>query len=120
MGNRALTLRPAALAIWASFLCEWQQRGRQKAQWVYVVGLFFAMLAPLLLAQLAFGTEGFAASGGGSNSGAVLSSSLPTEAPSTASTGVRISMAPLSMTSSPAMGMGIGAPPVDSFAGTCR
>ena len=58
-------LTPALAAVWASFLSEWQEAGRQKLRWVAVMVNIAAVLLPLLLAQLAFGSEGFAASGGG-------------------------------------------------------
>lgn len=58
-------LKPALAAVWASFLSEWQQVGRQKVRWAAVMVNIAAILLPLLLAQLAFGSEGFAASGGG-------------------------------------------------------
>ena len=58
-------LRPALAAVWASFLSEWQEVGRQKLRWVAVLVNIAAVLLPVLLAQLAFGSEGFAASGGG-------------------------------------------------------
>ena len=56
---------PVLLAVWASFLREWQEVGRQKIRWVAVLVNVAVLLVPLLLAQLAFGSEGFAASGGG-------------------------------------------------------
>lgn len=58
-------LTPALAAVWASSLSEWQQVGRQKVRWAAVLVNIAAILLPLLLAQLAFGSEGFAASGGG-------------------------------------------------------
>ena len=58
-------LTPALLAVWASFLREWQVVGRQKIIWVALLVNAVLLLIPLLLAQLAFGSEGFAASGGG-------------------------------------------------------
>ena len=58
-------LRPALLAVWASFLREWQEVGRQKVRWVAILANVALILVPLLLAQLAFGSEGFEASGGG-------------------------------------------------------
>ena len=57
--------RPALLAVWASFLREWQEVGRQKIRWIAIWLNIGLLLIPLLLAQLAFGSEGFAASGGG-------------------------------------------------------
>ena len=66
MTRLALTgLTPALLAVWASFLREWQEVGRQKIRWVAILVNVATLMAPLLLAQLAFGSEGFAASGGG-------------------------------------------------------
>ena len=59
------TCRPALLAVWASFLREWQEVGRQKIRWIAIWLNIGLLLIPLLLAQLAFGSEGFAASGGG-------------------------------------------------------
>lgn len=58
-------LRPVLLAVWASFLREWQEVGRMKIRWVAIWLNIGLLLLPLLLAQLAFGNEGFAASGGG-------------------------------------------------------
>ncbi len=58
-------LRPALLAVWASFLREWQEVGRMKIRWLATWLNIGLLLIPLLLAQLAFGSEGFAASGGG-------------------------------------------------------
>ena len=66
MTRLALTgLTPALLAVRASFLREWQEVGRQKIRWVAILVNVATLMAPLLLAQLAFGSEGFAASGGG-------------------------------------------------------
>ena len=58
-------LRPVLLAVWASFLREWQEVGRMKIRWVAIWLNIGLLLLPLLLAQLAFGNKGFAASGGG-------------------------------------------------------
>ena len=58
-------LTPALAAVWASFLSEWQQVGRQRVRWVAIMVNIAVVLLPLLLAQRAFGSEGFAASGGG-------------------------------------------------------
>ena len=58
-------LRPALLAVWASFLRQWQEVGREKVRWLAILVNVATLLIPLLLAQLAFGSEGFAASGGG-------------------------------------------------------
>ncbi len=58
-------LRPALLAVWASFLRQWQEVGREKVRWLAILVNVATILIPLLLAQLAFGSEGFAASGGG-------------------------------------------------------
>ena len=58
-------VRPPLLAVWASFLREWQEVGRQKIRWLAIFINVAVLLIPLLLAQLAFGSEGFAASGGG-------------------------------------------------------
>ena len=58
---------PAAAALWACFLREWQEYGRAKTEWTYRVVLAFVTVLPILLAQLAFGTAGFEASGGGDN-----------------------------------------------------
>lgn len=58
-------LRPALLAVWASFLCRWQEIGRAKVRLLSLLVNVATLLIPLLLAQLAFGSEGFAASGGG-------------------------------------------------------
>lgn len=58
-------LQPALLAVWASFLRQWQEVGRAKVRWLAVLVNVATLLLPLLLAQLAFGSEGFAASGGG-------------------------------------------------------
>ncbi len=60
-------LRPVLLAVWASFLREWQEVGRMKIRWVAIWLNIGLLLLPLLLAQLAFGNKGFAASGGGEN-----------------------------------------------------
>ena len=65
-------LRPALLAVWASFLCEWQEVGRKKVRWLAVLVNVALLLIPLLLAQLAFGSEGFAASGGGEHVAAFI------------------------------------------------
>ena len=58
-------LRPALLAVWASFLRQWQEVGREKVHWLAILLNVATLMIPLLLAQLAFGSEGFAASGGG-------------------------------------------------------
>ena len=60
-------LRPMLLAMWASFLRQWQEIGREKVRWLAILLNVATLLVPLLLAQLAFGSEGFAASGGGEN-----------------------------------------------------
>ena len=62
---RRAEVRPALLAVWASFLREWQEVGRQRVRWVAILMNVAIILVPLLLAQLAFGSEGFEASGGG-------------------------------------------------------
>ncbi len=56
---------PATVALWACFLREWQETARAKTEWTYRVVLAFVTVLPILLAQLAFGTTGFEASGGG-------------------------------------------------------
>ena len=59
--------RPVLLAVWATFILQWQEVGRQKIQWAALGLNLVALLVPMLLGQLAFGSEGFAATGGGKN-----------------------------------------------------
>lgn len=65
-------LAPVLLAVWASFLREWQEVGREKIRWVAVLANVAVLLIPLLLAQMAFGSDGFAASGGGEHVAAYI------------------------------------------------
>ena len=67
MPTRLHSMRPALLAIWASFVVHWQEFGREKAVNAAITGEVALLLVPLLLAQLAFGVGGFVASGGSDN-----------------------------------------------------
>lgn len=50
--------------VWASFVREWQEFGREKLRWV-AIGFSMALsLLPIILAERAFGSHGFEQSGG--------------------------------------------------------